>query len=262
MIHSTVPGPLLAGRVALVTGGASAIGRAISLRFAEHGAAVVIADRQEAPREGGEPTHRMIRAGGGRADFVAADVTDGDQMARAVEVGAALGGIDILVNNAGVLRSAPFLEVTEADFDLQMAVNLRGLFFTTQVVVADMVAAGRPGTVINLSSTGGIQGVAGLSAYCATKGAVRLLTYALGKELAPRGIRVCALHPGTVDTTMTRQDIRAVRDDSDPRRLGIPMGRFGDPGEIANAAVLLASDLASYVTGCSLTVDGGQLSVG
>jgi NAD(P)-dependent dehydrogenase (short-subunit alcohol dehydrogenase family) len=242
-----------------VTGGASAIGRAIALRFAQEGAAVVVADLREDPREGGDPTHEVITAGGGRAVFVRTDVTSAADRESAVEAAEELGGLDVLVNNAGVLLPATrFTDVTEADYDLTLGVNAKGTYFMTQVAVRAMVAAKRPGVVINLSSIGGLQGVPGISAYSTAKGAVRLMTYALAQELGPRGIRVCALHPGVIDSSMTRRDL-PVDDDTGAY---VPLRRMGQPNDVAGAAVFLASDLAGFVTGASLTVDGGQLSIG
>lgn len=219
----------------------------------------MVADLREDPREGGAPTHEVIGAEGGRAVFVRTDVTSAPDRDAAVRAAEELGGLDVLVNNAGVLQpAARFTDVTEADFDLMHGVNVRGTFFMAQAGVRAMVAARRPGVVINLSSIGGLQGVPGIAAYCASKGAVRLMTYALAQELGPRGIRVCALHPGVVDSSMTRTDL-PVEDDTGA---DVPLRRMGQPEDIAGAAVLLASDLAGFVTGASLTVDGGQLSIG
>jgi NAD(P)-dependent dehydrogenase (short-subunit alcohol dehydrogenase family) len=252
----------LEGKVAIVTGGSSAIGRAIALRFGAAGAAVVVADLSERPREGGEPTHEVIRAAGGSAVFVPVDVTQLADRERMLSEAESLGGPDVLVNNAGLLRSAKLVDMTEADYDAVLDVNLKGTFFTTQAVVRSMTAAERPGVVINLSSVGGLRGVPGISAYCAAKGAVRLLTYSWAKELGGRGIRICALHPGVIDTSMTRVDVPVGRTDEGPADRDIVLRRFGEPEDVAAAALFLASDDASFITGSSLTVDGGQLCVG
>lgn len=220
---------------------------------------MVVADLRKEPREGGTPTREAIGAAGGQAVFVRTDVSVQADREAAVRAAEGLGGLDVLVNNAGVLLPASrFTDVTEDDFDLTMGVNLKGAYFTAQAAVRAMVAARRPGVILNLSSIGGLQGVPGLSAYCAAKGAVRLMTYALATELGPRGIRVCSLHPGAIDSAMTRTDV-PVGDDSGA---GVPLRRMGRPDDIAGAAVLLASDLAGFVTGASLTVDGGQLAIG
>lgn len=250
----------LDGKVALVTGGASAIGRAIALRFADAGARIVIADLQADPREGGTPTHEMIRDAGGEALFVRTDVTNLTDLQVAVGAAGQFGGVDVLVNNAGLLKAARLLDMTEADYDAVLDVNLKGCFFASQAAARAMVAHGRGGVILNLSSIGGLQGMPGISAYCAAKGAIRLLTYSLAKELGPAGIRVCALHPGVIDTSMTRTDVPFLRGgEAVP---GVVLGRTGAPADIANAAAFLASDDASFITGSSLTIDGGQLALG
>jgi len=252
----------LGGKVAIVTGGSSAIGRAIAVRFAAAGASVVVADVRPEPREGGAPTHEVIRAAGGIAHFVPTDVTVVADLKRMVAEAESLGGVDVLINNAGLLRAARLVDMTEADYDAVMDVNLRGVFFAAQAAARAMIAAERPGVIVNLSSIGGLQGVPGISAYCAAKGAVRLLTYSMAKELGPRGIRVCALHPGVIDTSMTRVDVPVPRDDAGPAGRDIVLRRLGTPQDVAAAALFLASDEAAFVTGSSLTVDGGQLCMG
>ncbi|MEU3458050.1 SDR family oxidoreductase [Micromonospora sp. NPDC006766] len=253
----------LDGKVTIVTGGSSAIGRAIALRFADEGArAVIVADRREDPREGGTPTHELIREGGSEAVFVQTDVTDLRDLQRAVEAAESFGGVDVLVNNAGLLRSGRLVDMTEADYDAIMDVNVKGVFFASQAAVRSMRNGRRPGVIINLSSMGGLQGMPGISAYCAAKGAVRLLTYSLAKELGKHGIRVCALHPGVIDTSMTRVDVPAVDDSESSIDPNVALRRLGTPQDIAGAAVFLASDEATFITGSSLTIDGGQLCIG
>jgi NAD(P)-dependent dehydrogenase (short-subunit alcohol dehydrogenase family) len=247
----------LTGRVAIVTGGASAIGRAIALRLADDGAAVVVADLREDPREGGQPTHELIRERGGVAEFVRTNVSDAAELAAMVDAAGALGGVNILVNNAGLLRAGRFVEFSEADFDALMAVNVKGVFFAAQAAARAMLAAKRPGVIVNLSSVAGLHGMKGLSAYCTAKGAVRLLSYSLAQELGSRGIRVCALHPGVIDTSMTRVDVATV----DAER-AIPLGRKGTPEDVAEAVAFLVSDRAAFVSGASLTIDGAELAGG
>lgn len=253
----------LDGKVAVVTGGSSAIGRAVAIRFAEAGAAaVVVADLQEHPREGGDPTHEVIRAAGGKAEFVRTNVTNPADLHHAIEVADAFGGVDVLVNNAGLLRAARLLDMTEADYDAVLNVNLKGVFFACQAAARSMVAANRRGVIVNLSSIGGLQGVPGISAYCAAKGAVRTLSYSLAKELGPRGIRVCALHPGVIDTSMTRVDVPVPTGADGAAGRDVVLRRLGTPEDVAGAALFLVSDEASFITGSSLTVDGGQLCIG
>ncbi len=251
---------LLQGKVAVVTGGASGMGRAISVRMAEEGAAaIVVADRREDPREGGPSTTELVAATGAKCEFVATDVTRPDQMAAAIGRATVMGGLDVMVNNAGVFGVEDFFEWTEEDYDRVMDVNVKGLFFGCQAAAKAM--RGRGGAIVNLSSIGGLRGTGAFPAYCASKGAVRLLTYALGDLLGPLGIRVNSVHPGVIDTSMTRIDARIVGDGGENLgSVAIPLGRVGQPRDVADAVVYLASDLASYVTGTSLIVDGGRMA--
>lgn len=252
---------LLSDRVAVVTGGASGNGRAIARRFAEHGADVVVADVRETPRQGGTPTHALVEEAGRTAVHVDCDVTDRAALADAVEAAEEFGGVDIMVNNAGVFRQESFLDVTEEAFDRLMAVNLKGTFFGAQVA-AERMLAGDGGAIVNLSSLAGLRGSAGFATYATSKGAVRLLTYALADELGP-DVRVNAIHPGFIDTAMTTEDVPLVAGEIGEAILErIPAGRFGQPADVADAALYLASDLASYVTGESLVLDGGVAHTG
>jgi NAD(P)-dependent dehydrogenase (short-subunit alcohol dehydrogenase family) len=254
---------LLTGKVAVITGASSGNGRGIALAFANHGAkAIIVADVRAEPREGGKPTHEIIEAETQtRAKFVSCDVTRVSDLEAAVTAAEEFGGIDIMVNNAGITMPGDFLSTTEETFDRMMAVNVKGVYFGAQAAARSMVKKGS-GCIINMSSTAGIQGSAGGSSYSTTKGAVRLLTYSLAQELGPKGIRVNAIHPGLIVTTMTTQDVPIVGSESGERILkNIPLHRFGLPADIGNTAIYLASDLASYVNGTSLTVDGGLLRV-
>lgn len=251
---------LLTGDTAVVTGAASGIGRETAVRFAEQGAAVVVADVRERPREGGATTvERIATETDGEATFVECDVTDRTSLTSAVEAADAFGGVDIMVNNAGVLVQRPFLETDEATFDRMMNVNVKGTFFGAQAAAERMVAADG-GAIINLSSVSGLEGAGGRVAYCASKGAVRLMTYALADALGPEGVRVNAIHPGAIETAQAREDsgVLGQADYLD----GVPLGRFGDPGDVADAALYLASDLSDYVNGESLVVDGGRYTSG
>jgi NAD(P)-dependent dehydrogenase (short-subunit alcohol dehydrogenase family) len=247
---------LLEGKVAVITGAASGMGRAFAKAFAEAGAkAVVIADIIEEPREGGQTAVELVTAAGAEAVFVKTDVTKPEQLTAAVAATEQFGGLDIFVNNAGIFRAKPITEVTETDYDVLLGINLKGTYFGAQAAAKAFAAQGRGGVLINMSSAAGIQGNAGLSLYNASKGAVRLLSYSLAEELGPLGVRVNAIHPGTIDTLMTRSDVPVFD------RATTPLGRNGTPEEVAQTAVFLASDMASFVSGTSLVVDGALTRV-
>jgi NAD(P)-dependent dehydrogenase (short-subunit alcohol dehydrogenase family) len=252
---------LLDGRVAVVTGASSGIGRGIALRLAQEGAAlVVIADLRQEAREGGDFTAVVVEGTGARAEFVTCDVSQPAHLeqvvARAVELG---GRLDVMVNNAGIIGPTDFLNASKADFDAVMGVNVAGVYFGCQAAARAMIPR-KSGSIVNVSSVGGIRGSSKFAAYSASKGAVRLLTYSLGELLGPHGIRVNAIHPGVIDTQMNRVDTGALTEGGVVTGQAIPLGRAGLPYDIAGAAVFLASDLASYVNGTSLVVDGGRLA--
>lgn len=249
---------LVADETAVVTGGASGLGRAIATRFAEHGADVVVADVRETPREGGRPTHeRIAEETGAEAVHVDCDVTDPADVERAVEAADRFGGVDAMVNNAGVIEVTDFLEVTEEEYERVLDVNLKGTFFGCQVAGRRMVE-GDGGSIVNLSSYGGLVGDGATATYCASKGAVRLLTYSVAHALGPEGVRANALHPGVVETAMTDDDLGVIGTEVEAAALGdIPAGRIGEPGDVADVAVYLASDMADYVNGESIAIDGG-----
>lgn len=252
---------LLEEQTAVVTGGASGFGREIATTFARNGADVIVADLREDPRGGGTPTHEVIREQTDReAHYVECDVTDPGDLDVAVEAAEHLGGIDVMVNNAGVFRIEEFLEVTEAEYDRMMDVNVKGMFFGAQAAARRMVERG-DGTIVNMSSAAGFVGTGDWVTYSTSKGAVRLLTYALADKLGPDGVRVNSVHPGISWTEMTHsgplgEGLRGkVRQKLVQQQ--IPSRRFGEPEEVANAVLFLASDLSSYVNGESLLVDGG-----
>jgi NAD(P)-dependent dehydrogenase (short-subunit alcohol dehydrogenase family) len=251
--------PLLADRIALITGAASGIGRATALEFAQHGAkAVVVADLRAEPREGGSTTVELLRERGAVAEFVQVDVTSRADLQRAVDAAEQLGGLTTMVNCAGIFRREPFLSVTEDAYEQMMAVNVRGTFFGCQTAAAAMRERG--GSIVNLASVASYRGSVEHASYHASKGAVQSLTYALARELAPYGIRVNAVHPGAVDTSMLRVDDPVLPD----LEAGgsFPLGRPARPADVASAIAYLASDLASYVSGASLTVDGAAAAMG
>lgn len=252
---------LLTDKTAVVTGGASGNGRQISLTFARNGANVVVADLQSEPRREGKPTHEKINEefDGVEAKYVETDVTEKDDVVAAVDATEDLGGIDIMVNNAGVFRDEEFTEVTEDEFDWLMNINVKGVFFGSQVATERMREQGRGGSIINLSSLAGLEGSAEHVTYSTSKGAVRLMTYSVAGAVGGDDIRVNAIHPGTIDTNMLTEDVPIIGSAGENEaREAIPLGRFGQPEDVADAALILASDLASYVTGTSFVVDGGQ----
>jgi len=245
--------------VAVVTGGASGNGRHVSLTLAEYGADVVVVDLQADPREGGTPTHERIRSEFGRESrFVECDVSNVGEIRAAVEAADEFGGVSVMVNNAGVTHSDDFLETTEAEYDRLMDVNVKGVFFGAQAAARRMVEAGRSGSIVNVSSIAGLVARGDGVRYSTSKGAVRLMTYALAGSLGPRGIRVNAVHPGLVETSMTRDDLDVIGTESAERfRRETPLRQICQPQDVANAVLYLASPLASFVNGESLTVDGG-----
>lgn len=246
---------LVEGKVAVVTGAASGIGRAAAMALSREGAkAVIIADVRKDPREGGTPTHEAIS--GGR--FVQCDVSKPADLAAAVAAADEFGGIDIMVNNAGIVIPGDFLEVTEEAYDRQMNINAKGAFFGTQAAGKRMAEKGG-GVIINVSSILGMVGSAGVAAYSSSKGAIKLMTYSAAQALAPKGIRVNAIHPGVILTELVTGDF-GLPAEAAAQVFPIPMGRAATPDEIGDAIAMLCSDHARYMNGSSLLVDGGLLN--
>ncbi|MCL6516846.1 glucose 1-dehydrogenase [Alicyclobacillus sp.] len=248
----------LQDKVAIITGAASGIGKGTAELFAEEGAVVVVADL---PTSRGEEVAAAIRERGGRAEFAAVDVTDAAQVQALVDgVASRYGRIDILYNNAGLPQAfTPIEEVTEAYFERLIAVNVKGVFLGSRAAVPYMKKQGN-GVILATASTAGVRPRPGLNVYSATKGAVIAFTKALALELAPFGIRVNAINPVATDTPMLPgfigdQDLETGRQNF---LRTIPMGRFAQPIDIARAALFLASDEASLITGVDLEVDGGR----
>jgi len=253
---------MLAGKTAVVTGGASGNGRAIALGFAQHGARVIVADLRPDPREGGTPVVDAINATHpGRARFQPCDVSNVADLQAAVAQAEAWGGLDIMVNNAGILMKQPLLDATEAVFQKMIDVNVKSVLFGSQAAARAMIPRGR-GVILNMCSIAGMRGTGGFAHYNLTKGAVRLLTFSLADELGPHGIRVNNVNPGIMRTQMNIIDDPVISTPTGEGYLDmIPARRWGEPSEVADACIFLASDMAKYVTGTSLVIDGGYLRI-
>jgi NAD(P)-dependent dehydrogenase (short-subunit alcohol dehydrogenase family) len=251
----------LENKVAIITGGAQGIGLAVARRFLDDGARVVIADKDEDAGDEAMSTLGEL----GAVHFIHCDV--GDRLSvRNLVAGTvdAFGQIDILVNNAGIVHAAEFLELAEEDFDRVVRTNLKGAFLVGQAVAKRMVKqiadGGDLGTIINLSSINAVVAIADQVPYCVSKGGVSQLTKVMALALAPHGIRVNAIGPGSIQTAM----MMSVVDDEEARRRVLsrtPAGRIGEASEIAAVAAFLGSDDASYITGQTIYADGGRLAL-
>jgi NAD(P)-dependent dehydrogenase (short-subunit alcohol dehydrogenase family) len=249
----------LENKVAVVTGAARGIGLAIAKRYIAEGARVIIADVDTAA--GGAAADAL----GGASRFVATDVGDARQAENVIaEAVRAFGDLDILVNNAGIIHGADFLDLAEADFDRVLRVNLKGAFLVGQAAAKRMamqVKTGKPpGSIINMSSINAVVAIPNHVPYCVSKGGIDQLTKVMALSLAPHGIRVNAIGPGSIMTDI----LKAVATDQEAKRRILartPLGRIGEPDEIAAIAVFLASPAASYITGQTIYADGGRLGL-
>ncbi len=249
----------LDNKVAIVTGGARGIGLAVARRFAADGARVVIADVDE------DAAGRAVEEAGalGAVRYVRCDVGDKAEVENLVAATVqAWGAVDVLVNNAGIVHAADFLDVTEADFDRVLRVNLKGAFLVAQQVARRMVgqvkSGAKPGAIVNMSSVNAVFAIANQVPYSVSKGGVNQLTKVMALALAPYGIRVNAIGPGSIMTDM----LASVNASPEAKRRLLsrtPLGRIGEPAEIAAIAAFLASDEASYITGQTIYADGGRL---
>ena len=259
----------LDGKAALVTGAARGIGAEVATAFAQAGAAVLVTDVLE---DLGRSTVETIKRSGAKAEFLKHDVTDEKQWEAAVaQAVRSFGRLDAVVNNAGIEKMARITDCSIEDFRLVQEVNVIGVFLGLKHGIRVMSpggASGMGGSIVNLSSVAGLAGFAGLGAYCASKGAVRLLTKATAVECAQLklGVRVNSIHPGLIWTKMGEQfldhvvDLKLATDRKSAVsafEAATPMGHFGEPADIATAALYLASDASRFVTGAELVVDGG-----
>jgi len=252
------------GKVAVVTGGASGIGRSCAEKLAAEGALVVVTDIQD---HLGVEVVGAIQQAGGKAEYVHQDVTDEDVWADVIEgIKARHGRLDILVNNAGIGIGGSILEMTLADWRRQTAINLDGVFLGVKHSIPLMRLSGDGGSIANISSVAGLKGSANLAGYCATKGGVRLFTKAVAMECANAkdGIRVNSIHPGIIETPIwvtvgatTNPGSNSPPDLDAMSAMAVPLGVKGLPEDIANAVLWLSTDEARYITGMEMVVDGG-----
>ena len=243
----------LRDRVVIITGAAQGIGEACARRFAREGARLLLADIDTARGRA------LADALGG--SYLQCDVGDKAQVDALVATAMAQHGrIDVLVNNAGIFKAADFLEVSEADFDAVLRVNLKGAFLMGQAVARTMAAAGR-GSIVNMSSVNGVLAIPTIASYNVSKGGLNQLTRVMALALAERGIRVNAVAPGTIATALASQAVLTSEEARQKILSRTPMGRLGEPAEVAEVVAWLASDAASYITGEIITVDGGRMTL-
>jgi glucose 1-dehydrogenase len=249
--------PRLNGRIAVITGSSSGIGQGIAERFAKEGARVVI-DYVGSP-DGADQTLKLVQQHGGQAVICQADVTKMEDLRTLIDTAySSFGGCDILVNNAGMEKKAEFWNVTEADYDKVLGVNLKGPFFLTQYFVQKLMAVNQPGSVVNISSVHEDMSFPGFASYCVSKGGMRMLTRDLAVELGPKKITINNIAPGAISTPINAS---LLQDKAELQSLlrNIPLARMGTVEDVASLAVFLASEEASYVTGSTYVVDGGLM---
>ena len=260
--NTTFKGKRLEGKTVIVTGGASGIGRSCSLRLAAEGAAVIVTDIQDDPAE---QVIAEIRAAGGDARFFKHDVTEEPAwQALLADVSASGSGLDVLVNNAGIGIGGSIVDMALEDWQRQQAINLDGVFLGVKHCIPVMRDSGG-GSIINISSVAGMKGAPNLAAYNATKGGVRLFTKGVALECAHNrwNIRVNSVHPGIIDTPIWQKVNPEFHEDGanavdlDAMAETVPNGILGQPADIANGVLFLASDESAYMTGTELVIDGG-----
>ena len=248
----------LKDKVAVVTGAAAGIGLACARRFAAEGAKVVLSDIDA---EKGAAAAAAIAETGAEARFIACDVGDKAQVDAVVaEAVAAYGGLDCAIANAGIVHACDFLDLAEEDFDRVIRVNLKGVFLTGQAAARQMAAQGRGGTIINMSSVNAVMAIPAITPYVAAKGGVNQLTKVMALALVDKGIRVNAIGPGSIMTEVFKS-VATDKAAMDKILSRTPMGRVGEPDEVASVAVFLACEDSSYITGQTIYPDGGRLAL-
>jgi len=247
----------LQGKVAIVTGSGSGIGQGIAKRLGCEGARVLISYRGS--EAGADETRSAIEACGGQSEVVQGDVTKMDDLRKLVDTAwTRFGSADILVNNAGLEIRSDFWDTKEEDYDRQMAVNLRGPYFLAQAFVRRLRDAKKPGRIINISSVHEDMAFPGFTAYCCSKGGMRMMMHNLAVELGPLGITINNIAPGAIVTPINKS-LLADKVKLDSLLANIPLGRLGQVDDVAGMVAFLASDDASYVTGATFLVDGGLM---
>jgi len=248
----------LAGRVFVITGGSQGIGEACARRLVREGASVALWDLADAA---GEKLSAELVAAGGQSLYCHCHVANKDEVQAALEATLArFGRVDGLVNNAGIFKAAAFLDITEADWDAVIEVNLKGHFLVGQAVAREMVKRGS-GAVVNMSSVNGTLTIPTIASYNASKGAINQLTRVMALSLADQGVRVNAVAPGTIATELARASVLTSEDAKQRIMSRTPMKRLGEPSEIADVVAFLLSDASSYVTGEIVVVDGGRMTL-
>jgi glucose 1-dehydrogenase len=247
----------LINKVAIITGSGQGIGRGIAQRFARDGAKIVVDYVGSA--SGADDTLKAIEACGSQGVVVQADVTKAEDRAKLIDAAiSTFGSLDILVNNAGLERRADFWDVSEADYDLVMGVNLKGPYFLTQSFVNKLRELKRKGSIINISSVHEDMVFPGFSSYCRSKGALRMFTRDLAVELGPLGITINNVAPGAVETPINKA-LMANQTELSALIKKIPLGRMGTVDDVASLVSFLASDEAAYITGSTYVIDGGLM---